>query len=282
MSKMVIKDEDLPKDLLELLMDAPSPGIKEALRSTWGLQKSSQNSNDYKGALKYITSKFNLAPTNFVKNLEEPIKGQNVNHDEEVDVFQKKNHKEDNNSGLDTMGSSQVSGDGTQRNEGICRFWRRGNCKKGKDCKFQHPDQCRRFLDFGLGRYNKKGCHDENCPKLHPRICKTSLKHGHCKAELMGKCKFHHLKVNVLKTSREGKGRYKIQDNFNKTERTGVQTNNPKSYAAVVAQTSRENSQLDHFLDVELQRKLPLIIESVLSKILSNSQTLIRQPILSH
>ena len=78
----------------------------------------------------------------------------------------------------------------------MCHFWRRGKCNKGSQCKYDHPRECNEFLKFGLRKYRQdaKGCHKQ-CPKVHPFLCKNSLKYGNCGYE---DCKFRHTSTTKI------------------------------------------------------------------------------------
>ena len=75
----------------------------------------------------------------------------------------------------------------------ICHFYKNGKCKHGKegqDCRFEHPEICKKFQNNGLKRYNKKGC-ETNCTEFHPNACRDSLTHKACPRN---DCRFYHLK----------------------------------------------------------------------------------------
>ena len=80
----------------------------------------------------------------------------------------------------------------------ICYFWRKGKCNKGSLCRFDHPRICGTFMKFGLNKYRNdtNGCH-KNCNKLHPLICKYSLKYRTCRND---NCKFQHTTTTKIQT----------------------------------------------------------------------------------
>ena len=62
----------------------------------------------------------------------------------------------------------------------ICRLFLDNRCPtgiKGQKCIYQHPKQCRKFLQGGR---TKHGCQDWKCPLLHPKICNYLYLHGSC------------------------------------------------------------------------------------------------------
>ena len=78
----------------------------------------------------------------------------------------------------------------------ICRFYRRGQCKygkRGRDCKFQHPEACTKYIKYGAG--SLQGCTlGKKCGKFHPQICFASGKGRECNRE---NCRYLHLKTSV-------------------------------------------------------------------------------------
>ncbi len=75
-------------------------------------------------------------------------------------------------------------------NEKLCKFYNRGKCSKGKNCKFEHPQICKVFRKFGLKKNNEKGC-VTSCNEFHPNTCRDSLKTKTCSRP---DCRFFHLK----------------------------------------------------------------------------------------
>lgn len=55
---------------------------------------------------------------------------------------------------------------------GMCKFWRKGFCKKINTCEYSHPKVCQVFMKFGLQNYQQNGrrC-NERCELLHPTVC---------------------------------------------------------------------------------------------------------------
>ena len=79
---------------------------------------------------------------------------------------------------------------GWETKKKICNYWRKGKCIKGLACKFDHPRICSVFMKYGFKKYREdsKGCHS-GCDKLHPQMCKFSLKYNKCRYE---NCKYTH------------------------------------------------------------------------------------------
>ena len=75
------------------------------------------------------------------------------------------------------------------KNKIICRFYRNGNCKRGKLCTFEHPRKCKIFCAHGLKKFNDKGC-DGKCKSFHPKACYNSMKQKLCPKK---ECHFFHI-----------------------------------------------------------------------------------------
>ena len=50
----------------------------------------------------------------------------------------------------------------------ICRYYARGKCNKARECRFDHPNICKKFRQLGSVSNNKKGC-DGKCNDFHPK-----------------------------------------------------------------------------------------------------------------
>jgi hypothetical protein len=110
------------------------------------------------------------------------------------------------------MGSSGIHSEDEhkweEKKSKLCRYYKRNECKFGKKCKFDHPEQCEVFRKNGLAKFDPKGC-DGKCKKLHISACKDSLKKGVCDKS---DCKFFHttatkqnMKAKRGDNKREGK-----------------------------------------------------------------------------
>lgn len=79
-----------------------------------------------------------------------------------------------------------------QKKKPICRYWKKGKCRKKNDCVYSHPPVCVQFMKNGQSRYrqNGKGC-DGKCELTHPMLCRGSMKRGVCNVD---GCRFTHTK----------------------------------------------------------------------------------------
>ena len=73
----------------------------------------------------------------------------------------------------------------------VCRYFLRQECRhgvSGKDCKFDHPKLCYKFIRNGS---KHGGCKKQQCNFFHPRLCQSSQKERKC---VQKSCKLYHLK----------------------------------------------------------------------------------------
>ena len=49
-----------------------------------------------------------------------------------------------------------------KKTEETCRFFARGHCTRGAECRFDHPTICKKFRQFGNKSVDPKGC-EGNC-----------------------------------------------------------------------------------------------------------------------
>ena len=83
----------------------------------------------------------------------------------------------------------------------LCRFFARGKCNRSKDCRFNHPNICKKFRQFGSVSTDSKGC-DGKCNAFHPNACRNSLRNKSCS---FSECRFYHLK-GTKTTGRDSSG----------------------------------------------------------------------------
>lgn len=96
----------------------------------------------------------------------------------------------------------------------ICRYWKKGQCKKKSECRFPHPRICGKFMREGLSKYvrNGRGC-DASCGLVHPsNICRDALKSGKCGRQ---QCRYRHFQnTKFLPQESQRSGRLGEIDHF--------------------------------------------------------------------
>jgi hypothetical protein len=148
-----------------------------------------------------------------LKSLMAAMVSEDLEEDEENETFQDTQDTLSQNTETQSQ-NSQVSSNQNQQSQSqssegqnknssstqVCRFYKQGNCKFGKDCRNDHPKFCKKFTKHGILKYSSQGC-DGKCGKLHPSACRDSLRTKECLRE---KCRFYHIKgtnVNVKKSN---------------------------------------------------------------------------------
>ena len=80
----------------------------------------------------------------------------------------------------------------------ICKFYINKRCKfgaNGKDCPFNHPKKCFKFMQNGSKP--RRGCSKgKDCKFYHPPLCRVALRTGMCPKE---DCNFHHIRGTTFK-----------------------------------------------------------------------------------
>ena len=71
-----------------------------------------------------------------------------------------------------------------------CQFYTRGHCNRNNECRFGHPDICKKFRQFGSKSTDHKGC-DGKSNAFHPNACRSSLLSKTCSFK---ECRFFHLR----------------------------------------------------------------------------------------
>jgi len=99
------------------------------------------------------------------------------------------------------VGSQKCGKKWTQKRTTICRYYKKGFCRSGKNCNFEHPKMCEVFKRNGLAKFNDRGC-DGKCKKLHPLACRESLRKGDCTKDNL-----HFLSHSINKAANEGQKR---------------------------------------------------------------------------
>ena len=100
----------------------------------------------------------------------------------------------DNSESIETI--DKISDKSTDQNRQIsktCAHYLKGKCKygiKGRNCKFDHPKACRKFMKHGTRA--RVGCQKgRNCLFFHPKMCFDSLRKGECFNKM---CQLTHVK----------------------------------------------------------------------------------------
>jgi hypothetical protein len=124
---------------------------------------------------------------------------EDLEEDEENEMFQDTQEIMSQNTNTQSQ-NSQVSSNQKQKsnevqnNNGstiqVCRFYKQGNCKFGKDCRNDHPKFSKKITKHGILKYSPQGC-NEKCGKLYPSACRETLRTKECLRE---KCMFYHIK----------------------------------------------------------------------------------------
>ena len=76
----------------------------------------------------------------------------------------------------------------------VCKFYPRGHCNRSKECRFDHPNICQKFRQFGRISNDSKGC-DGKCNAFHPNACRRSLKDKTCS---FPDCRFITLNISAF------------------------------------------------------------------------------------
>ena len=79
---------------------------------------------------------------------------------------------------------------GSTKKKEVCCFYTNGRCRRGQDCRFDHPAICKKFRKSGSKSNDSNGC-DGKCKAFHPNACRNSLRNRTCSFK---ECRFYHLK----------------------------------------------------------------------------------------
>jgi len=52
----------------------------------------------------------------------------------------------------------------------MCKFYEKGKCRYGKECRNEHPKFCKKSIKHGSLKFSPQGC-DGKCEKPHPDAC---------------------------------------------------------------------------------------------------------------
>ena len=142
----------------------------------------------------------------------------------------------------------------------VCRYFRRGTCKhglRGVECKYSHPQMCRKFLQHGTRQ--PTGCNlGQRCKFFHPLMCLDSLRNSECYNE---NCTYHHVvgtrrQPKLIKNQQQDQitaTQSKTSDEQHLQERdlTSEQVEKRRKELQGINQgDDGRNNQADHFLEV--------------------------------
>ena len=129
----------------------------------------------------------------------------------------------------------------------ICRFYLRNifnGCRTGRagrDCAFEHPEPCWRFVNYGPTKSNSngdskaKGCKlGKDCPRFHPKLCTNALDKEECQNK---ECRY----VHTRNTKRNPPASTKTKAAVNKNQTGGNKYSGASSPAAGNTPQSRGN-----------------------------------------
>ena len=77
-----------------------------------------------------------------------------------------------NNNGNDKRNETLNRG---RRSRGLCKYFDKGGCRNGRNCRFEHPEICNEWYEHG----RCKGVNGE-CEMAHPNICSKYIKREPC------------------------------------------------------------------------------------------------------
>ena len=141
----------------------------------------------------------------------------------------------------------------------VCRYFRRGTCKhglRGVECKYSHPQMCRKFLQHGTRQ--PTGCNlGQRCKFFHPLMCLDSLRNSECYNE---NCTYHHVvgtrrQPKLIKNQQQDQitaTKSKMSDEQHPEERdlTNEQVEEKRKELQSTNQDDERNNQSDHFLEL--------------------------------
>ena len=203
-----------------------------------------------------------------------------------------KDKGEENNVNVESVTMNEKNKEASRK---ICRAYRQKVCsfgKKGAGCPFSHPPKCKTFCEFGLQKFNEKGCDQTKCELLHPRLCLHAIKYNAC---LKRDCKYHHLRgvrrspSSVKHPNFNGQShKTHTQIQAHTTQQTQMQLQNTHPQTQIQAHNTQQsqvqvqNTQVDNmtsFLLAEVKRLMEGLENRVEERLGSLFPKPIQQPI---
>ncbi|CAL4073237.1 unnamed protein product, partial [Meganyctiphanes norvegica] len=86
----------------------------------------------------------------------------------------------------------------------VCSYWVRGQCKFGTNCRYAHPELCKRIMENGT-------CHEHECTWFHPKMCNSMKNTGYCPRGQ--RCFFTHAHTKVQTREHQS---YNQRNDYNK------------------------------------------------------------------
>lgn len=142
----------------------------------------------------------------------------------------------------------------------ICVHFAQGKCrygKQGEQCKYRHPEMCRKFIKDGV--YGcKKGL---NCNYFHPKLCRDSITYYQCNRR---SCGYYHL-VGTMRPNAGGSNdynNYAQQQNYDQqhfSDATASQQQQPNNQISNVSASNNchdhsQNPSGDHMQNQDMQQ----------------------------
>lgn len=264
MMKMSI--ENLPSSLKCHIESMATAGAKEVMLRLFqikGSNKGQVSLKDTKLALNYLFDKFVRPDLEHFKKAKNELEEEKPEETKENGT--KKSEQDKDQSIKESPGDKKKI---------FCKYFKDSGCKKGKDCEFLHPEQCKKFIEYGLKKFNNRGCESNRCHLLHPKVCKFSLIFGECKKGNL--CRFKHLKKDAFKTSvkrlnkknpppsknenslpRRMHQQYESQRSHSKSS---TEMSPPLCHSYSKGQTRHQQGP---FLGLDLQTLIPIVTETV-------------------
>jgi len=128
-----------------------------------------------------------------------------ISQDEDIQISQSQNSQSQNSQSQNSKASGRQRAPSCENKQipanQMCKFYKKGKCRYGKECRNEHPKFCKKFIKHGSMKFSPQGC-DGKCEKPHPDACRDSLRTKECNRE---KCRFYHIKgTNTKKTGAQG------------------------------------------------------------------------------
>ena len=147
----------------------------------------------------------------------------------------------------------------------MCRFYKLGKCKFGKECRNEHPKFCKKFIKHGISKFSVQGC-DGKCGKPHPSACRDSLRSKECSRE---NCRFYHIKGTNGKSTNQKEEEKKVKPQPIPSEKAqspflGI----PNNYIQEMQQMQQMQQQMHQQMQQQMQQVNWFM--STLSKIMPN------------